>query len=383
MQNSEKTETMVSKKNRPLQFSRPPASVLLISTRQIGDVLLTTPLLRAMRQAWPYSQIDVLVFKHTSGILEGNQDCDNILEIEERPDFADSTQLIKRIFRKYDLAVTVQASDRAHQYAFLAAGKRVGLIRDLSRQTLWKRMSCASWLKLDDVNTHTVIQNARLADNLSIARSYEVVPPASPNAGKTLDKLLGFNWRQDHFAIVHPYPMFRYKRWTDKGWRQLIEHFIARKFRIVLTGGSNAEEVSYCKTLAKDFPSDVISLAGKTDFGTLSTLLEQAKVFVGPDTVTTHLAAACGTPTLALFGPTNPVKWGPWPKGYALDQNPWILAAPFQRIANVLLLQGLGDCVPCHQEGCDRHKQSESRCMNELSTERVIVALEILLKPAV
>jgi heptosyltransferase-3 len=86
------------------------------------------------------------------------------------------------------------------------------------------------------------------------------------------------------------------------------------------------------------------------------------------------LAAAVGTPTVALFGPSNPVKWGPWPKGYAEGRDPYRLKGT-QRVNNVVLLQGEGDCVPCMQEGCDRHNGSLSICLQNLPARRVIDAL--------
>ena len=95
-----------------MKLKRPPTSVLLIATRLIGDVLLNTPLLRAMRRAWPDARIDVLVFKSTAGILAGNPDCDEIIRVDPRDDGAGKRRLARRLFRRYDLAVTTQGGDR-------------------------------------------------------------------------------------------------------------------------------------------------------------------------------------------------------------------------------------------------------------------------------
>jgi len=86
------------------------------------------------------------------------------------------------------------------------------------------------------------------------------------------------------------------------------------------------------------------------------------------------LAAAVGTPTVALFGPSNPVKWGPWPKGYAKDKEPYQMVGT-QQVGNVVVLQGTGECVPCMEEGCDRHINSMSRCLQELPSQHVIDAV--------
>lgn len=359
-----------------------PASILLIATRQIGDVLLTTPLLRSMRRAWPLARIDILVYTNKGGMLEGNPDCDAVIESDEHPNFAGYRTLFSRIFRRYDLAVTTQANDRGHLYAFLAGRQRIGLIPDTSNQSAWKRRHCTKWTLLDNIHTHTVVQNLSLASEMGITPLSEVVPPDRNE--EELDQRLLFSWQTDAFVVLHPYPMWRYKRWTDAGWRALLEYCIGRGWRVVLSGGPDNEEREYCMKLASTRPEAVSSLAGNTSFGALARLLRKATAYVGPDTATTHLAAACGTPVLTLYGPTNPVKWGPWPisnKSTTLAQtSPWSMRSlPWQRVGNVLILQAEERCVPCLEEGCDRHKNSDSKCLLSLPASRVIAALEALL----
>jgi len=363
-----------------------PKKVLLIATQQIGDVLLCTPLLKSMRAAWPNALIDVLVYRNTSAILAGNTDCNTVIECDNRPSLSASLQLLKTIFRQYDFAVSTQGNDRAHQYAFLAGKKRIGLIPSLKIKHWWKRMSCQRWSLLDEANTHTVVQNLLLADLMGIDRKYTLTPPQldRADAWSRLNQLSGFNLTEHAYTIIHPLPMWQYKRWTDMGWLSLIQHLLSQGQRVIITGGPAASEQSYAKRLADHFVeqtgADVVSLAGKTSFAEMSALLKNATAYVGPDTATTHLAAACGTPTLAIFGPTNPVKWAPWPDGYQHPTSPWQRYSPeFQHVNNVLLLQGRGDCVPCHKAGCDDHNDSHSRCLDGLPAERVIKALHTLL----
>ncbi|MEG7525039.1 MAG: hypothetical protein M3H12_18435 [Chromatiales bacterium] len=135
---------------------RVPDRVLLIATRQIGDVLLATPLLHSLRRAWPEATIDVLVYARKGNMLEGNPDLDEMIEIEEHPDRGQYWQLLRRIFRRYDLAVSTLAGDRPNIYGLLAAPKRVGLVPDLRSQNLWKRWTNQGWVLLDNVYTHTV-----------------------------------------------------------------------------------------------------------------------------------------------------------------------------------------------------------------------------------
>jgi heptosyltransferase-3 len=86
------------------------------------------------------------------------------------------------------------------------------------------------------------------------------------------------------------------------------------------------------------------------------------------------MAAALGTPTVALFGPSNLVKWGPWPLCYAEDLNPWKMRGS-QRVNNVIVVQGEGTCVPCMEEGCECHNDSLSDCLQNLPVANVIAAL--------
>ena len=98
----------------------------------------------------------------------------------------------------------------------------------------------------------------------------------------------------------------------------------------------------------------------------------------GPDTSVTHLAAATGTPTVALYGPTDPRLWGPWPAG-GLGE-PWAAAATIQNRGNVWLVQNPPSCpwsiLPCQQEGCERHLDSYSRCLDELTVSQVLSAVD-------
>ena len=90
---------------------KPPAHVLVVVTRRIGDVLLTTPLIRSLKRAWPQAQIDALVFAGTEGVLAGNPDIRQVITIAERPSISAHLALAKRIFRRYDLALSVVPSD--------------------------------------------------------------------------------------------------------------------------------------------------------------------------------------------------------------------------------------------------------------------------------
>ena len=233
-------------------MSQPPRKILLICLRRLGDVLLTTALIRSLRAAWPLARIDVLVPPTAAPVLEGNADIDAVLTLSEGARFGESLRLALRIFRRYDLAISTLQSDRAHGFAFLAAPWRAGVVPPVNESgARWKRWSCRHWIEQRLHSTHTAIQYLRLADALGIARVPVLVPPRAPN-DESLRGLLGAGWAQQKFAVLHPAPMYRYKSWTQTGWRELIQWLAARQVRVVLSGGPAPAEREYVDAIARD-----------------------------------------------------------------------------------------------------------------------------------
>jgi heptosyltransferase-3 len=97
-------------------------------------------------------------------------------------------------------------------------------------------------------------------------------------------------------------------------------------------------------------------------------------VYVGPDTSMTHLAAASGCPTVALHGSTNPQRTGAWPKGGFAKM--WDRVGTVQNRGNVWVVQNPLPCLPCEALGCERHLNSHSACLDELSADQVLMAVD-------
>jgi len=354
-----------------------PKSILVVATLRIGDVLLTTPLIRSLRKAWPQASITALVFEGTEGILFNNPDVDEIITVRRRPTFCEHLRLLWRLWRSYDLAISTMTNDKATLYARIGGKYAVGAI-DAGAKHQWKRRLLSQYSETEIVNTHTVLNYLRLADLLNIQRSQEVVVCWKHENVLSVHSKIPFDIEVEPYVVLHAYPMYIYKAWRQEAWVELGKWLELSGMRIVLTGGNEAAEIANVKALQQLMPAGTVNIAGEFGFSEVAYLLSKARAYVGPDTVVTHLAAAVGTPTIALFGPSNPVKWGPWPKGYAEEIDPYHLKGT-QRVNNVLLLQGEGDCVPCMEEGCDRHKGSLSICLQNLQAGRVIDALSELL----
>ena len=337
--------------------------ILVIALRRLGDVLLSTPLIRSLRRAWPDATIEALVFAGTADMLVGNPDLDGIIPVPERSSWQDSLTLARKLWRRYALAVSTQSGDRPTFFAFAAGRVRAAPVEH-KRAGWLKRLLLQRSVPVTP-GVHRVEEMLRLADALGIARVNEVVCPQAP-AGPEF--IIG-----GPYAVIHAAPMFRYKQWTQAGWRELAAALTARGLTIVATGGPDEAERKYLDELWQG-GIPVRRLDGRLGWAQLAALLAKSRLYIGPDTSVTHLAAATGCPTVALYGPTDPRLWGPWP-ARGLDAM-WAATGRIQQRGNVFLVQNALPCTPCQLEGCERHLNSYSQCLDELSPRQVIEAVD-------
>lgn len=360
-----------------MTLPRAPQRILVIVLRRLGDVLLATALIRSVRRAWPQAELEVLVEAGVAGMLEGNPDIARVHVQPLRRDRREAWALLRQLWRRYDLAISAHSNDRAHLWALAAAPHRAGVVPPaVLPGARWKRWSCDVWTELHLGDLHTVEQYLRLADAMGIERSAEVVPPSSRIEAAE---------RPRPYAVLHPAPLLAYKEWSIPGWRRLARHLMGRGVHVVFSVGPGERDrqiVDEIRAGLGDLDAGMYELReARGTLAELAALLRGASLYVGPDTSVTHLAAAAGAPTVALFGPSPPVEWGPWPAygGEAGAASPWRHKAALQQRGNVWLVQGEGDCVPCLKQGCDRHRASRSRCLDELPAGRVTaIADEIL-----
>jgi heptosyltransferase III len=346
--------------------------ILVVALRRLGDVLLTTPLIRSFKRAWPDAAIDALVFCGTEGILAGNPDIADVITMPERPTITQSLAIMRSVWRRYDLALSTQSGDRPSFFAWAAGRESVGFV---DAQGLATRIK---WLALDYPvavagGLHRVDDVLRLAKAIGVTSVPEVVAPKGPLPPGVAP--------ERPYAVIHAAPMFRYKRWTADGWQVLAAGLDARGLAVVATGGPDDRD--YLDEIWAGQPQ-VRRLDGVLAWSELSGLIEDSRVYIGPDTSVTHLAAATGAPTVALYGPTDPRLWGPWPAG-GLAQT-WEAGGTIQSRRNVWLVQNPPSCpfscLPCQQEGCLRQPESHSQCLDELTVGQVLAAVDAALASA-
>ena len=350
--------------------NKSPSKILVIEMQYFGDVLLVTPLIHSLRLAYPEAQLDVLVTKNTASMLEGNPDITQVIAVSNRPNRAEFFALVRKIFRKYDLVLSTQSGDRPFIYSLLASSFRVAVVPPKDSKGGWKRRFVQRWLEFDNQNTHTVLQHLKLLDLINVPAFSVLVPP------KLIDKRLliesyAFLRQNKAYVVLHPHPQWTYKQWTLDGWVEIANYLHSLGLIVVLSCGPAQQELDYVASIQERLSDNSINLAGQVSLAQLAFIIDKAKLYIGPDTGITHLAAATDTPVIALYGPTNPVKWAPWPFAYQQRTNPFNKVGT-QTVNNVTLVQGSGDCVPCHLEGCDRHRASRSQCLDDLTSETII-----------
>lgn len=354
--------------------STPPKRILVITRRYLGDTLLVTPLLSALRQAYPVAEIDVLLTSSNVGMLENNSDIHQLIPVASKPNLWAFVSQLFRLFRRYDLAISTQTGDRPTLYAAFAGKFSVGFVPAKPKSGWRQRFILNAWLEFSLDQSHALLGNLRFCSFLNIDPCYQVTPPRSQTPVAAMPRA--------RFAVMHIMPQWRYKQWRRQGWLEVADFLHRQGYQIVLTGSRQQNELDMINAIAEQLPDDTVNLAGQLSLGQLTTLIEHAELFIGPDTGITHLAAATGTKTFAIFGPTSPRKWGPWPKNYA-NHTPPFTEQGSQQAGNVYLIQGttIKGCIPCQQEGCEKNRFSYSECLDNLSAENVIATISTAIQP--
>jgi heptosyltransferase-3 len=127
------------------------------------------------------------------------------------------------------------------------------------------------------------------------------------------------------YVVLQVPSLVRYKQWPLAHYVSLVRSLVDEGVQVVLTGGPSPRDRAMVTEVAEVAPPPgVLDAGGQLDLNQMTTLLSNAAVYVGPDTSITHLAAACGIPVVALYGPIDPRLWGPWPQGSPL-------VAPYER----------------------------------------------------
>jgi heptosyltransferase III len=330
--------------------------ILVIKLKQPGDVLVSTPVIAALKAAWPQSSVTYLVPRGTEDMVAGHPGLDGLMLTDRRHEtWWQSLKFIGDLRqRRFDLVLELSGGDRGTFYTFLTrARERLGFAHP--RQPFWQRRGCFTrLLPRPPVTMHMVDQNLEAVRALGI-------DPIKPRLQffwseavehKVRDLLASLGLAEKAFAVVHPGAGWRFKCWTPTGYARVIEALQQDwGLPVILTGTTAAHERELLAEIHRECRVAPLDLAGRLSLKELGALIAKARLFFGMDSAPMHLAAAVNTPAVVLFGPSGVFNWGPWGEGHLVIKQDW-------------------DCLPCGQDGCEGSKIS--RCLVELTPEEVL-----------
>ena len=309
--------------------------ILIIAIPGFGDVLLCTPLISAVRARWPQAELHVLLRRAAASVLDGNPDVDDIIEMVPRAGFRETAALLWPLRRKYDLVISNSISDRIMLYSWILGRHRVSLVP--AEGKLWKRwLNHAHVLRLPD-GSHIMALNRQLGEAAGVEVGNVIVNPSATDSSEIIAGYLGSDWKQRPFAVVHPSASLPAKHWRRDGWQAVVKLLHESGIRVVVTGGPGEAERRYVFDELELCEGPATCLVGSLRLCDIAELLSHCVLYVGVDTLVSHMASASGAPTVVLFGPSNPLRWGPWPNGHAAAISAYS-ARESQRVGNVYLV---------------------------------------------
>lgn len=313
----------------------------MIKLRHIGDVLLTVPVFRALRERFRQAHIAALVNSGTEQVLAGNPLIDEIIvydrSIKEMPlhrrYMRELVFLRSVLSRGFDLTVDLTSGDRAALVSFLSGAEYRFACNPKGAGLCGKKYLYTHLAEMDS-DRHMVIQNLDVTAQFGISTTDLRVDISIPEQDRRFAEEI---FRGQHIAgadrVVHIHPVARwlFKCWKNEYMAEVIRRLIARKVTVIVTSSPFERELRRAKeilALAGEHPR-VVDLCGKTSIKQLAAISAAADLFVGVDTAPMHIAAAVGTPVVALFGPTGEVQWHPWGEGHIVltkKMRCWICA---------------------------------------------------------
>jgi ADP-heptose:LPS heptosyltransferase len=305
----------------------------------MGDSLLLTSSIRALKEAFPEFSIDVLVEARFAGCFEGNPDIAQVLSIRRK------VEALQLVTRRYDLIVNLHGGPTSLAYAFLARGPHIGF------EQFQYRWLYGGLLPAPDPSIHSVVATFSAFQWLGVTRP--VPPPLrferNPAAESVRASL------RTPYAVIHPAALQETKRWDAARFAQFARVLQEElHLTVVLTCGPKEE--STVSEVAQDVPSAQI-LTGLT-IPELAELIRGARLYAGNDSGPMHLAAAVGTPIVALWGSSDSRRWRPWSVKHQVVQNPF-------------------ECNPCPGYRC--LVAPTPLCIESVTVEQAVAAAKELL----
>jgi heptosyltransferase III len=327
-----------------------PQNILVIKLRYLGDVLLATPTLHALKATYPTARVTALVNRGTDEILIGNPDVNDIMPLERGPILEQWRFAISVRRRRFDMVVDLTDGDRAAFLTWISgAAVRIGF----NAEQRWTGR-CYTTVVSGDPAAHRIERDLTSLKPLNIEVTDRIprlwLTHEDVTRADEIFSTLGLRSDQS-IVIVQPGARYWFKAWPTERFAELADQLTDQFGCQVLVGGSQQEQ-DLAQLVVKQAKSRLISIAGLITIRTLAALLKRTALFVGNDTGVMHIAAAVGTPVVGLFGPSNPREWGP--RGGPAE----------------VIYKGL-DCRVCFHPTCQRGEQN---CMKLINVDEVMHA---------
>jgi len=345
---------------------------LVVKLRHHGDVLLASPVFPVLRAAAGNAEIDALVYEDTRPMLEGHPAIAQVHGIDRAWKQLSAPARAAREWRlftalrarRYDLLVHLSEHPRG---AWLARslGVRHAVAPNVSgKSSYWKNSFTHLFAQPLNARRHMVEWNLDALRRIGIQpppeeRRLGLVPGAEAEA-RVRTLLASHGLERRPFVHVHPASRWGFKCWPEERMAELIGALQARGHAVVLTGAPTEDERRQVAAILAGCAQKPADLSGQLSLKELAALTARARLFVGVDSAPMHMAAAMGTPVVALFGPSGEAQWGPW-------------GVPHRVVASLV-----HPCRPCGIDGCGGSKVSD--CLVTLPGERVLAAVDELLE---
>jgi len=304
--------------------------ILVIKLRHIGDVMLTIPVFRALRENFPDSHISALINSGTEEVLSGNHLIDeiiifdrNIKKMNTAMRYIKELSFLKQIRMKgFDMTVDLTSGDRSAIVSLLS-GAQYRIAYSPKKEGLLAKRYLYTHLAKKQAGQHMVLQNLEVVRQFGIDTKHEQLDFFIPEDARMFVKRVFeennipplSKGGQRGVTIVHVHPTSRwlFKCWKDKYMAEVIRRLIDNKSKVIVTSSPEKHELEKAQYIISliDSHQSLIDLTGKSTIKQLAAIADASDIFIGVDSAPMHIAAAVGTPVIAIFG-AGIKSWRPW-----------------------------------------------------------------------